>query len=54
MPAGASATGAPKTPAIADAPKIPVPAILVTLGIGAAVIAGQGGGDGAVSSTTQH
>jgi hypothetical protein len=53
VPAGASAAGAP--PAVDDAgtTRFPVSALLVTLGIAAAVIVAGNGGD-TVSASTQH
>jgi hypothetical protein len=48
VPSGASAAGAPTT---ADAPEAPVMAILVTLGVIAAVLAGL---DGNGTATTNH
>jgi len=51
VPSGASAAGAPTAAATADAPEAPVLALVVTLGIIAAVLAGL---EGNGNPTTQH
>jgi hypothetical protein len=54
LPAGSPAAGAPPTVDTASTPGLPVSAIIIGVGIAAALIAGGGGGDNGASSTTNH